>query len=94
MAVSKKSKKKKKPKAVKKAVKSVLATIERQLSEPAAPPAPPVKPVVTTYRIAPGKAITSKKGVLGPGKEVKAEYLNGGQKTMDASIQSGHIIKD
>ena len=43
------------------------------------------------FYMADGKSITSKKGVLSDGDEVKAEYLNGGKKTIDQFVKSGHI---
>ena len=45
------------------------------------------------YSIKAGKSVTSKKGVLAPGDEVKAEYLGGGQKSLDALVKSGHVDK-
>lgn len=38
-----------------------------------------------------GKSITSKKGILKAGDEVKAEYFAGGQKDLDALIKLGCV---
>ena len=40
-----------------------------------------------------GTSITSKKGVLADGDEVKAEYLSGGEKTLNGLVKSGHVKK-
>lgn len=47
------------------------------------------------FYLAPRKSITSKRGILSgdTADEVKAEYLEGGQKALDAFIESGHILK-
>lgn len=47
------------------------------------------------FYVAPRKAITSKRGILSgdTADEVKAEYLAGGQKAVDAFVASGHILK-
>ena len=52
--------------------------------------AAPVEPV---YRIAEGKALTSLRGIQGSGAVVDASYFSGGQKTLDANVASGHVIK-
>lgn len=56
--------------------------------QPAAAPKPP-------YYMAPGKAITSMVGILSgdTADEVKAEYLPGGEATLQAFVKSGHIVK-
>lgn len=45
------------------------------------------------YSIAEGKALTSKKGILGPGMEVTAEHLSGGKAAIDKFVKSGYIVK-
>ena len=45
------------------------------------------------FSIAKGKAITTKRGILSDGDEIKAEDLNGGQKAIDAFVKTKHIIK-
>ena len=41
--------------------------------------------------VAEGKAITSKRGVLGPGEEVRAEYFVGGEETLQSLKKQGTI---
>ncbi len=43
--------------------------------------------------VAEGKSITSKKGVLAPGNEVKEEYLGGGKKSFDALKKQKIVVK-
>ena len=47
------------------------------------------------YYVAPGKALTSKKGILSgdTSDEVKAEYLPGGKDALAAFVKSGHVLK-
>ena len=45
------------------------------------------------YCIAPGKAITSRKGVLSDGDEIKAEYVAGGEDTLADLVKKGFVIK-
>lgn len=45
----------------------------------------------SSFYLLPGKAITSKRGILGPGDAVTASDLSGGQETLDVRIESGHI---
>lgn len=45
------------------------------------------------YTVADGCAITTKRGILGPGKEIKAEDVANGQKCIDSFVKSGQIIK-
>ena len=44
------------------------------------------------YKIAAGKSVTSKKGILGPGVAVKPEYFPLGQETIDTLIDKGFIV--
>lgn len=53
----------------------------------------PVKKAVEKDVVATGKAITSKKGILGPGDEVKAGYLSGGESTLKDLQKKGFIVK-
>jgi hypothetical protein len=64
-----------------------------QAPEPVlAPVSKPVSsPVVLRYRIAEGKAVTSKRGILGPGTEVKVEYLTGGATSLDELVAAGYV---
>lgn len=47
------------------------------------------------FYVAPGKALTSKKGILSgdTSDEVKAEYLPGGKEALDSFVKSGHVLK-
>jgi hypothetical protein len=48
------------------------------------------------YYVAKGKAITSKKGILSEGDEVKAEYFGkkeAGEETLASLVDSGHVKK-
>ena len=48
---------------------------------------------IPPYRIAKGKAVTSRKGILADGEEIKAEYLAGGKETLDTLVDRGVVIK-
>lgn len=57
-----------------------------------------VKPAVEEkknppYSIAEGKSLTSKRGILGPGEEIKPADLAGGADAIKSFVKSGHIIK-
>ena len=56
--------------------------------EPAAPPAP----VADYHTIAPGKAVTSKRGILGPGDRINPDDLPGADKALKAFVKSGHVL--
>lgn len=45
------------------------------------------------YYIAEGKALTTKRGLLGPRREIKAEDLAGGEKALKAFVKTKHVIK-
>ena len=47
------------------------------------------------FYVAPGKALTSKKGILSgdTSDEVKAEYLPGGKEALGSFVKSGHVLK-
>jgi len=53
-------------------------------------PAPEKK--LPPYSIAEGRSVTSKKGVLGPGDEVRPEWLGGGQKAFDSLLDKKFFI--
>jgi len=40
-----------------------------------------------------GKAVTSKRGILSDGDEIKADDLAGGKAALDAFVKSGHVVK-
>lgn len=46
------------------------------------------------YTIAKGKSVTSKKGILGEGKEVKVEFLAGGKDSLDALVRAGFVTEN
>ena len=51
-----------------------------------------VKPeTVKTLHVSSGRAITSMRGVLGPGAEVKAEYFAGGEETLKDLVEKGYV---
>jgi len=45
------------------------------------------------FFIAEGKSMTSKKGILAPGAEVKPEFVSGGQETIDFHVKRGTIVE-
>ena len=44
-------------------------------------------------KIAPGKSVTSRRGILGPGTIVTPKDFARGQNQIDTFIESGHIVK-
>ena len=62
------------------------------LMAPVPAAAAPAKP---PYYMAPGKAVTSKAGILSgdTADEVKAEYFEGGDETLQALVESGYVLK-
>ena len=64
----------------------------------ATPPAPPApdpepEPVIDYHTIAEGHALTSRRGILGPGKRINPADLPGGAKALKAFVKSGHVLK-
>jgi len=51
---------------------------------------PPVKRAAGCY-VCEGKALTSKRGILAPGDEAKAEYFTGEEETLNRLIKNGFI---
>ena len=45
------------------------------------------------FHVMAGKAITSKRGILADGDEIKAEDLAGGKEALEAFVKSGHVGK-
>lgn len=45
------------------------------------------------YAVAKGKSITTKQGVIGPGDEIKAEWLPTGKDALDQLVKSKYVIK-
>lgn len=60
-----------------------LATLKAAKKEKKIPP----------FYIADGKALTTKRGLLGPGREIKAEDLAGGDTALKAFVKTKHVIK-
>lgn len=60
-----------------------LAALAKKKAEEGTPP----------YCIADGKSLTTKRGLLGPGREIKAEDLAGGDKALKAFVKSKHVTK-
>ncbi len=45
------------------------------------------------FYVAQGKSVTSKKGILAEDEEIKAEYLAGGQDSLDALVESDTVVE-
>lgn len=45
------------------------------------------------FSVSKGKAVTSKRGILSDGDEIKADDLAGGKEALDAFVKSGHVAK-
>ena len=45
------------------------------------------------HTIAEGHSITSRRGILGPGKRIDVDDLPGGAKALKAFVKSGHVLK-
>lgn len=45
------------------------------------------------HTVAPGRAVTSKKGILKAGGEVKAEWLGGGEESLKRLVSKKIVIK-
>jgi len=52
----------------------------------------PVK--LAPYTVAKGKSVTSKKGILGEGEEIKAEYLGGKEEALRALVKARVVSKN
>ena len=82
-----------------------LAETLKKLKLPAGPAGPtvteddkddviePAKVKRPPFYICDGKSLTTKKGILGPGDEVKVEYLIDGEKGMKRHRENGIIVK-
>ena len=49
--------------------------------------------VVYGYFVSSGVALTSKRGILSGGAEIKPEDLAGGKDALDVFIKTGHVVK-
>jgi len=47
----------------------------------------------TRYYLRAGKSITSKRGILADGDEVKPDFLAGGSDTISLLLASGHVVQ-
>lgn len=47
----------------------------------------------TAYYVMAGKCLTSKRGFLSDGDEIKPGDLSGGKESLDAFVKSGHVGK-
>lgn len=59
-------------------------------------PPPKAKPAAqgsAPYVIAPGKSLVCRRGVLGPGDEIRASDVSDGQTQLDYLVRSGHVVK-
>lgn len=63
--------------------------------EPPAPasPAPKETPGEPVHKVAPGKALTSLRGILGPGTVVFARDFAGGEPNLEELVTKGHVVK-
>jgi hypothetical protein len=58
------------------------------------PPAPEPTPAQRfEYQIAPGKSLTSPRGMLGPGDEIRATDVADGVKQLDYLVERGYVTK-
>jgi hypothetical protein len=68
----------------------------RSASEAGGPPEPPKAPapkVRHPYQVAPGKALTTMRGVLGPGDEMRPTDCSGGVEQLDHLVAKGYLLK-
>lgn len=61
--------------------------------EPKAAEAPKAEAPKYPYAVSEGVNLTSKRGILSAGDEVKAEWLGGGQSAIDALVKAGKVVK-
>lgn len=70
------------------ALASILSGLKAEKKEPAAEVE--TKPA---FYVMPGKCLTSKRGLIADGDEIKAEDLAGGKEALNAFVKSGHVGK-
>lgn len=68
-----------------------LGALLKKLKSDDVTPEPEVKS--PAFSVKKGKAITSKRGILADGDEVKADDLAGGEDSLKALVESGHVVK-
>lgn len=56
-------------------------------------PAKKSKSEKISFRVAVGRSITSKRGILAEGDEINANDIAGGKVALDAFLESGHVVK-
>jgi hypothetical protein len=70
----------------------ILNGLKAEKAEKAPEPEPELEPEPKFYIVA-GKAITSKRGILSDGDEIKESDLPGGLKAVKAFVKSGYVVK-
>lgn len=65
---------------------SILSGLKAEKKDPAVEAKPP-------FYVMPGKCLTSKRGLIADGDEIKAEDLAGGKEALNAFVKSGHVGK-
>lgn len=76
--------------AAKAKAEAALAAAKASEAEAAKVAAPPAEP---TYHVAPGKGLTSLRGILGANVPVSARDFSGGQEKLDELVAKGHVVK-
>ncbi len=73
----------------------LVTDLSDKLANADKPEAPKVQPASKApYVIAPGKAVTSKRGVLGEGDACEADNFAGGEDTLKNLVKNGFVIKN
>ncbi len=73
----------------------LVADLSEKLANADKPEVPKVKPAKKApYVIAPGKAVTSLRGVLGEGDSCEADNFAGGEDTLRNLVKNGFVIKN
>jgi hypothetical protein len=70
----------------------ILNGLKAEKAEKAPEPEPELEPEPKFYIVA-GKAITSKRGILSDGDEIKEGDLPDGLKALKAFVKSGYVVK-
>lgn len=68
--------------------------VEDQTGPPLVTPEPPQEHAgPRVCKVAPGKALTSLRGILGPGTVVSASDFAGGQANLEELVAKGHLVR-
>lgn len=68
--------------------------VEEPLAPPQVAPESPQEPASPRVcKVAPGKALTSLRGILGPGTVVSASDFAGGQANLEELLAKGHLVR-